>query len=77
MKKATAKKHADGACDRNRHRVHRLNEDVEMLIIPIGTSVSIHGEAGGVVTAHATIEGLQICRHRATMNEVAFLTQES
>ena len=63
MKKATAKKHDDGA--------------VEMLIIPIGTSVSIHGEAGGVVTAHATIEGLQICRHRATMNEVAFLTQES
>jgi len=59
----TAKKHDGGA--------------VEMLIIPVGASVSIHGEAGGVVTAHATIEGLQIYRHNLTKDEVMFLTQES
>jgi hypothetical protein len=63
VKQVAAKKHDGGA--------------VEMLIIPIGTSVSIHGEAGGIVTAHATIEGLQIYRHHTMKSEVMFLTQES
>ena len=62
MKQRTASKKDDGA--------------VEMLVIPIGTSVSIHGEAGGVVTARSTMDGLELFRHKSITSEVMFLTLE-
>jgi hypothetical protein len=49
---------------------------IDRLVVPIGTTVMVEGEAGGMVAARATIDGLELIRHFTIRDEVMFLTQE-